>query len=615
MILRRILFLLIAGFAGAAEARNEHREYEAGASTFEAGGALYRVEPLRAEDVRVPEVVIPEEEPGAGDSGEAKAPPEQAGTRFAIDRFDVTGNTLLTETRIAGILSPWVGKDRSIADIQAARDALQAVYEELGLLTIAVTIPAQTVEAGRVRLHVVEARIGEVAIENPGVDWVDADWVRARTPHLKSGALLRRDDLQSDLARANENVDVRVRPVVKSGREPGTVDVKLRVDDRVPFHGGLTASSDRSAGAPRSWTRAEASYSNLWKLGHQIGLSWQVAPTKRWDDVQIVAGTYQAPMPWSEKQTLFFYTVWSDTKNGITDSPGLSVLGNGLNMGLRYRAALPEFESAPDYTHALTFALDRKDVENTLQSGGVEVRTPITYLPFGFEYSGNLVLDHGFVSAQTGMTAHVAGTLPGGGRSDFQKNRPDNDATGKSGSSGTFVVGTFGVQAGVRLSSTLRVLAAGRMIDLPDRDRSFGDDWMLLFRSRGQVASEPLISTEQFSAGGLQSVRGYLRSEHFGDDGWNGQFEITSPFYRHFARGLLDEAIQGLVFYDAAATHFQNAAEGARTWQTLQSYGAGVRLRFFDRLRAEFFVSHPVDTTKNTPGRSTQFTFQVGAGF
>src|SRR5262249_28359469 len=45
-------------------------------------------------------------------------------------------------------------------------------------------------------------------------------------------------------------------------------------------------------------------------------------------------------------------------------------------------------------------------------------------------------------------------------------------------------------------------------------------NWTTTFRMVGQWASEPVISPEQFGAGGVESVRGYHEGEVFGDEGW-----------------------------------------------------------------------------------------------
>jgi hemolysin activation/secretion protein len=48
----------------------------------------------------------------------------------------------------------------------------------------------------------------------------------------------------------------------------------------------------------------------------------------------------------------------------------------------------------------------------------------------------------------------------------------------------------------------------------------------------GQVATQPLVSIEQFGIGGLGSVRGYQEGELYGDNGWYVQTELRAPVLR-----------------------------------------------------------------------------------
>ena len=46
---------------------------------------------------------------------------------------------------------------------------------------------------------------------------------------------------------------------------------------------------------------------------------------------------------------------------------------------------------------------------------------------------------------------------------------------------------------------------------------------------QGQASDKPLVNSEQFSAGGLGTVRGYLESEELGDNGILGSVELRTP--------------------------------------------------------------------------------------
>lgn len=583
----------------------------AGASTFSSGARLYHHEIPPLQDIPVPHVEVAAPEHAPGKHG-AKAKP--AGQTFEIQRFEVRGNSLLLPSQIDGTLRPFVGKDKGIDDVQAARDALQNLYVKEGFITVAVTIPQQTVSAGTIRLQVIEARLGKVVIHNPGFHWYSNQVVEERTPHLESGAILRREDVQVDLRRANRNPDLRVRPVLKPGKKPGTVDLVLEVHERIPLHGSLEIDNDHPPGSPPRRAQAEVSYGNLWDLGHQVSLFYQTSISHRPSDVQIYGATYRAPMPWSEGQSLFGYIVKSDTTNTVVTAPGLTLLGKGLNMGLRYQVTLPEIDDLPWLHHSLTFGIDRKDVENDLQQGQILIPHPITYLPMSVAYDLGLDLQQSRTLFNAGLHFNRAGLVAGGSKQDFQDNRggisPSNPVDGN------YELLRFNLDETVRAPAFLRTLAAGRFISLPAPDSpSFADDWTIHVVARGQWASQPLIPTEQFAAGGVDSVRGYLQSEEFGDNAWNAQIEVRTPFWRPRFRGTaLPGRFQLVGFFDAARLYTKNPQEGQRAIADIQGIGVGLRASLFDHLTAELYAGYPMLRTVYT-NRDVRLNFQVSAGF
>jgi len=603
----RVAVLAVAAFAlGATDAR----ALDAGASTFASGAQLYRRTPVREEDIPVPPVTVapaPQPTPMVPDTGAGGAQ-----LSFKISNFEVTGNTLLSPSRVDSVLTPYLGEGKKIGDVQAARDALQKAYEGDGFLAVSVTIPQQTIQEGKVRLEVIEARIGSVDVQNEGIHWFSDDYVRELTPSLYPGAILRREDLEADMTHANANPDLSVRPVLKGGTEPGTVDVDLVVDDRIPLHGGVTVSNDRTPGSPDWRETTDLSYGNLWGLEHEIGAFYTVSPANI-NDVQIVGGTYRAPMPWSRDQSLFYYVVYSKTANGLVTAPGLSALGNGVNMGLRYQIELPTFGAAPEFSHRLSFGVDRKDVTNTVVSSSASIVTPITYLPFSIDYTGTWFGEIATASLRLGLSFNRTGLVPGDTTENFQENRggvnPNNPVTGN------YQIGSFSFEGALRLLPVLRTLAAGHFIDLPKPDSTFSHDWTLNVRARGQWASQPLISTEQFAGGGVDSVRGYLQSEVFGDDAWNTQVEFRAPTLENFFGGYLKERAQFVVFYDAAALYTLSTGGTDIPQQNLQGYGIGLRAGLFDHVTGAFFIAVPRISTPYTEAGTTRYHLLFSAAF
>ncbi|WP_204309450.1 ShlB/FhaC/HecB family hemolysin secretion/activation protein, partial [Enterobacter cloacae] len=66
-------------------------------------------------------------------------------------------------------------------------------------------------------------------------------------------------------------------------------------------------------------------------------------------------------------------------------------------------------------------------------------------------------------------------------------------------------------------------------------------DYQLAQRVSGQFADASLVTNEQFSIGGMSSVRGYYVSEAVGDDGFVTSIEMRTPSLAPSLAGFVDE--------------------------------------------------------------------------
>lgn len=601
--MRQLLFALLA--VAAVRALPAHAGLEAGASTFESARRLYAPAPIDESAVRVPQV-----QPARPLPEVAAGPAEQT---FRVERYDVVGNTLLEPERIDAALAPFRKERAALADVEGARDALQQLYADEGLLTVAVVLPQQTIERGVVRLEVVEARLGDVSYENAGVDWYGRERLRQRTAHLRSGAILREDDLRADLVLANAHPDARVRPVLKAGKVPGTVDLTLVVEDQIPLHGSFEWSNLRTAESPRNRGNARVSYGDVWGLEHALELAYQFAPGAG-SEVEVGAGTYRMPMPWDSSQSLLAYVVHSDSENGVVGVGGLNLLGKRTDFGARYVLPLPALPGNEWFTHSLALGFDHKDVENkTRFEGEVLPQTPITYMPAVASWSGSAQRAYFTTSGTLGLSVYRAGWVSGGDVEDFQANRggprPGNPVDGD------YEIVNWRLGHLTALTPLLRTLAAGRFIDVTPYLRGYDSDWSLSLDAFGQRADQPLIPSEQFTAGGITTVRGYLESERFGDDGAAMQLELRTPFLRRMLWRNLPARAQALAFYDRAWLFTQNPGEGESSDAKLYSYGFGLRADVANHLRGELLLSFPMVDTESTNNEDPRVHFRVSTGF
>ncbi|MCG2601155.1 MAG: ShlB/FhaC/HecB family hemolysin secretion/activation protein, partial [Achromobacter sp.] len=96
-------------------------------------------------------------------AGAQPAPAAQEARRVNINEYIVRGNTVLDARDIEKAVYPYLGPDRTLADIESAREALQTVYQERGYQSVYVDLPEQ-------QQLLSEAFQTDVGVENPPIN-------------------------------------------------------------------------------------------------------------------------------------------------------------------------------------------------------------------------------------------------------------------------------------------------------------------------------------------------------------------------------------------------------------------------------------------------------------
>ena len=143
--------------------------------------------------------------------------------------------------------------------------------------------------------------------------------------------------------------------------------------------------------------------------------------------------------------------------------------------------------------------------------------------------------------------------------------------------------------------------------------RPVGHGFQMLTKVNGQLADQPLLAGEQFSAGGLTSVRGYLQSEAVGDDGVAASYELISP--RIVLQSTLVSDWRFYAFVDAAAARVLHPTPGQTSVLELYSVGLGTRFEISKRLRGDLGVAIPTQTTDSTDAGKARAIFNLKSEF
>jgi hemolysin activation/secretion protein len=144
---------------------------------------------------------------------------------------------------------------------------------------------------------------------------------------------------------------------------------------------------------------------------------------------------------------------------------------------------------------------------------------------------------------------------------------------------------------------------------------AFYPNWTTSIRADGQWASEPVISSEQFGAGGVNSVRGYHEGEVFGDTGWHLSLEQqTPPHTVGMIRDNTPLTVRGSVYMDYARVYLLDP-HGSQGSTPLWGTGFGFSAAAGSHWQAQFLFSWPLLSAGTTTAYQPFFNFALTAQF
>ena len=204
-----------------------------------------------------------------------------AGPRFAVNKYLVTGNSVLPPEAMAMVLTNIdgaFGTNVSFDGIRAVMMELQKAYRERGYVTVSVGLPQQKLTNAVVKVKVTEGRLA--AINVTGNRYFSSNNVMRALPSLYTNMLLNSHVLQRELDNANASRNRQIYPVIGPGPEPDTSELTLKVKDRLPLHARLEVNNQATPNTPDLRVNFSAQYDNLWDLEHQIGIQYNFTPNQ-----------------------------------------------------------------------------------------------------------------------------------------------------------------------------------------------------------------------------------------------------------------------------------------------------------------------------------------------
>jgi hemolysin activation/secretion protein/AraC-like DNA-binding protein len=506
--------------------------------------------------------------------------PTNAVPKFTVEKYLVTGNSVLSPGTIGGILTnvpEAFGTNVTFADIQAALGDLQMAYRERGFVTVSVGLPPQKLTNAEVKVKVTEARLA--AINVTGNRWFSTDNVRRALPSLHTNMLLNSHVFQRELDLANASRDRQIYPVIGPGPEPGTSALTLKVKDTFPLHARVEVNNDSTPGTPDLRVNSNAQYDNLWDLNHQIGVQYSFDfegfkendffSSTPLDDPLIAnySGYYRIPLggvasveqqveanpasfgydevthkfnlpPATGQPTLNIYASRSTSETGVklgdpsvvVDTALLAIVSQDsgdnltLNEGIGAQLSIPLPQIA-GISSTLSVGLDYKNYNlvsyNTNNFISYFTYTngnlgPTTSVTRVASPQATRYTDLQYLPLNIGLNASI----------------PDKFGTTFFNTTVNFnPFGAYGGNAGFANAAYSPDARANYVTIQPGltRDVNCYGEWSVRLHADGQWASCPLISNEQYAMGGTSGVRGYQAGQAYGDTGWRVTIEPRTP--------------------------------------------------------------------------------------
>ena len=500
--------------------------------------------------------------------------------RLLIKSIDVPGVTLFPNSTIKAITSPYENKKLTFKEIQKIADLITDLYRKKGYVTSRAYIPKQDIGQGILEIRVLESTVGDIQIKGN----------RHHSVHLiksyftvKKGDFFNYNDIKRDLEHINDSPDISVKAVLAPGKDPGSTDIIMEVNDSLPVHVSFGYNNFLSRTLKRNIYSSTFTDNNL--LGQNDILTFEYEN-----------GTYNNYYSYS---THYLYHVTKTLDMGVYASRSKEVLGGAFadvdsrGKSRMYGAYGSQELIRNDYLNShFNFGFDYMDVYNFL-SGNIssQDRLRVPKVGFDVDLSDNwgrtlftVEYDYGVPGIMGGTGEHLGST---------------DTPTSRAGAGGEFIKDTLNLM---------------RLERLPF-------DSALLWKNQFQFSPSTLTSTEQYQVGGPANNRGYPVAESVGDEGYTMSWEVSEPPYFvpkywniPFTNAKIYDAIRFIEFYDWSNVHLNSLQPGDEKNRTLSSAGCGVRVNILKNFSASYEIAWPL-MGKSSDGKGVQHWIEATLSF
>ena len=427
---------------------------------------------------------------------EAPAPPPPAAAPSAVCRdirvIELDGAKRLGESEQRRLIRPYLNRCLAVGDIERLLGDITKAYIDKGYAAVRVYVPAQDLGSGTLRLLVVEGQIGRIEIEGRK----NSIFIAGAFPNLV-GKPLNLRDLEQGIDQVNRLSSNNARLDIRPGERPGDSIVVIANQPTRRIYGALSADNLGSGSTGRNQAALTATAEHLLGLNELISITRRQSKPFNDGSGSSSSENYFVSIPYG------YATFSAGLTNSRYDSEFVTPGGQTLELSGDSRTA---FGALDLVLHrglrdrlGMTATLMAKDSENFIAGQRLDVSSrKLSVFDLDLNYSSTALgpLLSAGVGYSRGLTLFGALTDPDGLPADAPRAQ----------------FGKWRFTAGIQHGFTV----AGQRLDLSSQFAA-------------QIAEDPLYGSEQFSIGGVYSVRGFRDSTLVSDDGFyvRNQLSLT----------------------------------------------------------------------------------------
>jgi hemolysin activation/secretion protein len=478
----------------------------------------------------------------------------------------------------------------SVNQLQGVADKISDVYHEKGFILAQAFIPAQSVRNGEVIVQVLEARLSGVTVEG-NKSYSSRALLRPFAPVI--GYPVEKSSIESALLTLTNYPGVSAVGVLGAGQDVGTTNLTVRVQSEDAFEFETSIDNEGSRFAGKNRAQASVAFNDLLGIADRLRAYALYAFDRKDSNANGLYGgiSYDAPI-FSPRDALhvgYAHNAY-EVGNVTEDIAALQSKGDSNVAELGYRhtfmpnrlgsssIGLTAAHKEAVFKQLRTDRFDDKLATLTADYDWNRIDTRFRGInQFAISYS------HGFKNVLGALDEYdVAAAVP----------------ASRFGATGDFDKVTLNAQRLQRITGNV----------------SF------LLRVNGQYSSDLLVSLEQVTLGGPDSVRAYPVAEVLADKGGTatGELIIGAPGFANrpaFGNRTWGQVLQFSLFYDYGFGEVNNPLPNQAGTIHLAGYGGAVQFNLPGRAFARVDVAKPTSDLEPTNGKDTQYYFRLAVTF